>query len=174
VWIRGRCDWIRAALRQPDQLTAENPHQESLARGRRRVPSLVNGKWICEHIIMEMVLHELDGKTIAEVRSEGIIIRSWRDSTAMLADLSSRGIKDLILHEKNLAPEFFDLKTGVAEQVLQKCADGKIRVAIVGDFQKRKSRDMAAFMESNKGNQVGFVATMESAINRLKEVAFTS
>jgi hypothetical protein len=59
----------------------------------------------------------------------GLSIRSFGDiSDALGACLGADG---LILTEKDLAPEFFDLRTGLAGELFQKFINYQIRVAIV-------------------------------------------
>jgi hypothetical protein len=59
----------------------------------------------------------------------GIAIRSVRDiSDAIGACFDARG---LLLTEADLAPEFFDLPSGFAGELLQKFTNYQIRVAIV-------------------------------------------
>ena len=49
--------------------------------------------------------------------------------SAALAESVERG--GLVIDEKNLSPEFFDLKTGLAGQVLQKFTNYRSKLAIV-------------------------------------------
>ncbi len=59
----------------------------------------------------------------------GISIRSFSDiSDAIGACISAGG---LILTEDDLAPEFFDLRSGLAGELFQKFTNYKLRVAIV-------------------------------------------
>jgi hypothetical protein len=59
----------------------------------------------------------------------GISIRSVNDiGDAIGACLGADG---LILTERDLAPEFFDLRSGLAGELLQKFVNYRIRVAIV-------------------------------------------
>src|SRR2546428_13853741 len=59
----------------------------------------------------------------------GISIRSFSDiSDALSACLGAKGI---ILTENDLAPEFFDLRTGLAGELFQKFTNYKRRVALV-------------------------------------------
>jgi hypothetical protein len=58
-----------------------------------------------------------------------ISIRSFSDiSDAIAACLSSEG---LILTEGDLAQEFFDLRSGLAGELFQKCINYNVRLAIV-------------------------------------------
>lgn len=59
----------------------------------------------------------------------GISIRSSHDITdAIGACLSSHG---LILNECDLSSDFFNLRTGLAGEFIQKCVNYRVRVAIV-------------------------------------------
>ena len=60
---------------------------------------------------------------------EGISIQSVRDISDAIS--TCFGAAGLILSEKDLAQEFFDLRTGLAGEVFQKFINYQIRVAIV-------------------------------------------
>src|ERR1051326_4828074 len=59
----------------------------------------------------------------------GISIRSFNDISDALA--ACFGAKGLILTERDLSPDFFDLRTGLAGELFQKFTNYKRRVAIV-------------------------------------------
>ena len=56
-------------------------------------------------------------------------IRSASDISAALTASVERG--GLVLDERDLAPDFFDLKTGLAGQVLQKFVNYRTKLAII-------------------------------------------
>jgi hypothetical protein len=56
-------------------------------------------------------------------------IRSAGDISAALSASVERG--GLVLDETNLAPEFFDLKSGLAGQVLQKFVSYRTKLAVI-------------------------------------------
>ena len=117
---------------------------------------------------MNVRIHEVQGKRIAEMLSDGIVIRTSRDGLGIVGEMLSRGLKGLILYEKNVAPEFLQLQTGIAGEVLQKLATYDMRVGFVGNFEDHKSKSLQAFItESNQGNQVCFTKSLESALEKL-------
>jgi hypothetical protein len=117
---------------------------------------------------MNIRMHDVRGRQIAEMLSDGIVIRSSRDGIDLIAEMMSHGLTKLILHERNVAPEFFQLQTGIAGEVLQKLTNYKIRVAFVGQFANYKSKSLQAFIsESNRGNQVFFTESLEIALERM-------
>ena len=70
-----------------------------------------------------------------------------------------------------IAEDFFILSTGLAGEVLQKFVNYRTKVAIFGDFSQYTSKPLRDFIyESNKGNNIFFVATEEKAVERLVEV----
>ena len=75
----------------------------------------------------------------------------------------------IILYEYNLPAEFFDLKTKLAGDILQKFSTYNGRLAIIGDFSRYESNSLKDFIyESNKQGRINFVATMEDAELKLK------
>jgi hypothetical protein len=119
---------------------------------------------------MNISTHDVNGMQVAEMSSEGIILRSARDATDLIGQLLGRGIKSLILHDKNLCPEFWQFPTGLAGEIMQKFANYNVAVAFVGEFDKYKSKSLQALMhESNLGDQAFFTNSVESAISKLSK-----
>jgi hypothetical protein len=92
-------------------------------------------------------------------------------STTMLdviAEVLAAGATTLAIPCDRLDPAFFDLRTGVAGEILQKFVNYRIRLVIVGRLPSSatSSAAFAALMrESNRGTQVRFI----ESIDRLKE-----
>jgi len=118
---------------------------------------------------MEIVIHEHEGMKIAEARAEGVVLRDVGDALDVMSDAYHQGADALVLHAVNIAPAFFELRTGLAGDVLQKFTNYGIRLAIVGDFETVESRSLRAFIgESNRGRHIAFVADLETALERLR------
>jgi len=117
---------------------------------------------------MNIQVHQHNEIAIAEVTSDQILIHTPDDGLQLMVDLYYQGYGEMILHEQNITPEFFDLKTGIAGEILQKFTTYRVRLAIVGDFTRYESKSLRDFIfESNKGRQVNFVPTVEEALERL-------
>ena len=113
--------------------------------------------------------HENDTK-IAEVISDEIIIKKTEDGLDLLGNLYYQGFDKIIINKKNITPDFFDLKTGIAGEILQKFSNYRVRLAIVGDFSKYKSKSLNDFIyESNKGRHINFVTSQTEAIKILSD-----
>ncbi|MBO9616255.1 MAG: DUF4180 domain-containing protein [Dyadobacter sp.] len=117
---------------------------------------------------MNIQVHQHNETAIAEVTSDQILIQTPDDGLQLMVDLYYQGYGEMILHEQNITPDFFDLKTGIAGEILQKFTTYRVRLAIVGDFARYDSKSLRDFVfESNKGRQVNFVSSVEEALGRL-------
>jgi hypothetical protein len=107
---------------------------------------------------------------IAELADANFLIKQPQDILDIFGDLMSRDCDRIIIHERNLHADFFDLKTRLAGEVLQKFSNYRVKLAIVGDFTKYQSKSLQDFIfESNKSNFVFFTDNIESAIQKLGE-----
>lgn len=117
---------------------------------------------------MEIKIHTYNDKRIAEVISEKLLIQNASDSLDLMGNLYYQDVDKIILHHKNITPEFFDLKNGLAGEMLQKFSNYRVRLAIVGDFSNYTSKSITDFMfESNKMGQINFVKSVEHALSSL-------
>ena len=113
-------------------------------------------------------LHRAGARTIAEFRSDGIVLNAGADLLELLMMARAQDTSNLAVHEANIAPGFFDLKTGVAGDALQKLVNYRGRLAIVGDITRYLERTeslRALVRECNRGRDVRFVATMEELLD---------
>ena len=111
--------------------------------------------------------HEINGHTIAELGAEGVTLSTTQQFLQMIMDSSAERI---IVHQKNIDESFFDLHSGLAGEMLQKVANYRLRLAIVGDFSIYESNSLKAFIiESNRSNTVVFVNTVEEALKRFSK-----
>ncbi|AZB33137.1 DUF4180 domain-containing protein [Chryseobacterium bernardetii] len=109
--------------------------------------------------------HNAGNIKIAEVTSDQVIIQSAEDGLDLMGNIYYQGFDKVIVYEKNITPGFFDLKTKIAGEILQKFSNYRIGLAIVGDFKKYESKSMKDFIfESNKTRHINFVETLEEAL----------
>lgn len=117
---------------------------------------------------MEIKIHHINNTKIAEIISEEIIIKSIEDGADLVGNLYYQDFDKVIIDEKNITPDFFDLKTGIAGEILQKFSNYRMRFAIIGDFSKFTSKSIKDFiLESNNTKRINFVKSVEDAINQL-------
>ena len=108
---------------------------------------------------MHIISHEIEDLKIAEIVSDELLLVNPEDTLQLIVDIYYQGFDRIVLNEKNVTPEFFDLKTGLAGEVLQKFINYKMRLIIVGDFSKYPGQSLKDFIyESNKGKHINFLA----------------
>jgi hypothetical protein len=118
--------------------------------------------------MMEIKISEINRVRIAEVISDRVLINVTQDALDIMAEAAHMGSWKIILHSENILPGFFDLKTGIAGEILQKFSTYNVQLAIVGDFSKYRGRSLNDFIfESNKHGRINFVNSTEEARERL-------
>jgi hypothetical protein len=106
--------------------------------------------------------------TIAEAVDHGRITPD--DILDLMAEARYNDSGCMIIHAEDLGTEFFDLKTGIAGEILQKFSNYRMRLSIVGDFSRVKSKSLKDFIrESNRTGIITFVSTLEEALLRLSK-----
>ena len=108
------------------------------------------------------------GKRYLASRSSKHFIRTQQD----ILDLLAWGYKNetnlFLLEDTDFVSEFYDLRTGLAGEILQKVSNYSARLAIVGSFKMVETRRFGELMvESNKGSQVRFARSEDEAISWL-------
>lgn len=109
---------------------------------------------------------------IAMIIADQVVIRDAQSAIDLIASVQYQtNCHKLILSKSCLADSFFVLSTGIAGEVLQKLTNYHKKVAIVGDYSKYTSKPLKDFIyESNRGNRVFFVSTVEEAVAKLDAV----
>jgi len=75
----------------------------------------------------------------------------------------------MVIKKNNLNDSFFDLKTGVAGEILQKVSNYKKRLIILGNFENFTSKSLNDLIyECNKSGTVIFAKDLNNAVNLLK------
>lgn len=114
---------------------------------------------------MEIKTHNIDNTKVAEIITDKVILRSTEDGLDLLGNLYYQGFDKIIIHEKNITPGFFDLKTKIAGEILQKFTQYQMPLIIVGDFSKYKSKSLNDFIfESNKSQQINFIKDLSNIL----------
>jgi hypothetical protein len=102
--------------------------------------------------------------TVTDLTTSDFVIRKPAD----VLELLGAGVHRVVLDERQLPDEFFDLSSGFAGELLQKCSNYGIRIAVVGEHEKGRSTSFRQFaLESNRGNKFFFVASAEEGLTRL-------
>ncbi|NLV58366.1 MAG: DUF4180 domain-containing protein [Clostridiales bacterium] len=74
----------------------------------------------------------------------------------------------MVIDKASLGDGFFDLKNGLAGEILQKFSNYRMKLAIVGDFSGYRSKSLRDFIgECNRGSLIFFEDNEEAALNAL-------
>ena len=105
----------------------------------------------------------------AVVASDELIITDAQSALDFIATVRyNTGCDAVSINKSAFCDEFFDLKTGIAGEVMQKFVNYHMRLAVIGDFSGYTSRALGNFIrESNEGSHIFFVATEQEAIEKL-------
>ncbi len=106
---------------------------------------------------------------IAVVEAAGlVIITGVQAAMDLMTDvLYHYGCDTILIHRKNICPEFFDLSTRLAGEILQKYTTYHVKIAIIGNFDDASSSLKDFIRECNKGNQIFFLPTQQEALQKL-------
>lgn len=114
---------------------------------------------------MKFIQHNIKGQSIAELSANNVTLSTTQQFLQMIMDSCAEAV---IVHKVNIDESFFDLRSGLAGEMLQKVVNYRLRLAIVGDFSMYESKSLKAFIyESNKSSTIVFVSTAEEALKRL-------
>jgi len=106
-----------------------------------------------------------NGQSMAYVHTNTPIITDVQSALDLMATVRYEAGSDaIIVNKEALVEEFFDLKTRLAGEIIQKYVNYGIRMAIIGDFSGYTSRALHDFIyESNQGKNLYFVSDVKEA-----------
>jgi hypothetical protein len=118
---------------------------------------------------MEFKIHTTKKGNVAELIDSEQIINNLDDAVDLLGNASYNEAQMVIVKQEHLHADFFELRTRLAGDILQKFSNYRMRLAIVGDFSSIQSKSLRDFIfESNKLGQISFVSTIDEAFSALK------
>lgn len=132
------------------------------------IQNIILLKLINQFKIMEYKIHNVNNHNICELISDNIIISNLQDALDILGNSHYLDATKIIVNKNQLCPEFFDLKTKIAGDILQKFSTYDMKLAIIGDFENITSKSLRDFIyESNKNGRILFVKNIDIAIDKL-------
>ncbi len=113
-----------------------------------------------------------NGIDIAVLSSDDLLITDVQSALDLIATVNYEVDCNRIILDKSLiCEEFFDLKTRLAGEILQKFINYQFKIAIVGDFSVYTSKSLADFIyECNQGKDIFFFADEKQAIEKFKNI----
>ena len=103
---------------------------------------------------------------------DGKKLKSERDAVDLIGEALQQGAELILLPVERLDDTFFQLKAGLAGQIIQKFVQYRRHLVILGDISKyiAQSRAFKAFVyEANRGNQFWFMTNLQELDERLKQ-----
>jgi hypothetical protein len=109
---------------------------------------------------MTLISKTVGGVRVLECATKGPALQNDRDAVELITAAWENRASWVVIPVERLAKDFFQLRTRIAGEILQKFVTYQLRVAIVGDISHyvSESDSFRDFVyESNRGNQIWFV-----------------
>ncbi len=117
-----------------------------------------------------MIRHQVKDKTVIELQRD-FQVNTYHDILDVAATTAyNEGHNNIhiALYKESLNEDFFDLKTRIAGEMLQKFINYNVKIAIMGSFDKYSSKSLRDFIrESNRTGNVMFVSEIKSYLQKL-------
>lgn len=116
-----------------------------------------------------IIYHKLQNNSkVAEVLAGYVSITNTEEILDLIVEAGYQDSIALILHSESLHEDFFDLKTGLAGEILQKFSNYRMKLSIIGDFSAYGSKSLLDFIrESNRTGIISFVQSLDEAFSKL-------
>ena len=123
-----------------------------------------------------MEVTEVEGVRVLWCPDDGPLLDGDRAAADLIGETYGRA--DLVaVPVARVAPAFFDLRSGVAGEVVQKFVNYRVRLVVVGDIGEHVAASTALrdfVREANRGRQTWFVADRGELEARLGAAALES
>lgn len=117
---------------------------------------------------MKFQILTINNTPLAVLESIETPISTVQDALDLLGNADYQGANKIIIKREHLHPDFFDLQTRLAGEIMQKAVNYYKYIAIVGDYSDLKRKSWLDFMyESNKKGQIIFVEDAQQAVKLL-------
>ncbi len=122
---------------------------------------------------MDKRIVQVNGINIAVVHSNELIITDTASALDFMATIAYNDECDsIVLNKQAIVEDFFNLRSGIAGDILQKFVTYGKMLAVVGDFSIYTSKSLRNFIfECNRGNDIYFVEDEQTAIDKLSRIA---
>ena len=87
-------------------------------------------------IMINVKIDDRESSKVAIIESTDILINDPQDALDLMATIMHlHDCTKIVINESSITKSFFDLKTGIAGEILQKFSTYQMKLAIVGDFR---------------------------------------
>ena len=119
---------------------------------------------------MSFQAEELQGRRIAVCPANGPLLRTGRDATDLIGEARSLDATLLVVPLQRLDPDFFQLRSGVAGEFVQKFVNYGVHLVVLGDTSELASQSKALhdfIYEANQRDSLWFLASKQELEERL-------
>ncbi|QHT63579.1 DUF4180 domain-containing protein [Paenibacillus lycopersici] len=118
---------------------------------------------------MNMTIDRRGASKVAVIDGEGIVIADVQDALDLMASARYNGdAHKLLIRKANITEDFFELRTKLAGDILQKFTNYEVKLAVVGDFSGYDSKSLRDFIyECNQGSRFFFLSDETEALDAL-------
>ncbi|MFI6265699.1 DUF4180 domain-containing protein [Micromonospora sp. NPDC051006] len=116
-------------------------------------------------------LRDVHGVPVLDCAEDGPVLRDGDAALDVIGDALGRGAELVVLPVSRLGDDFFQLRSGVAGEIVQKFVNYRLQLAVVGDIAARLAASPALsdfVTEANRGRQLWFLATRAELDGRLR------
>ena len=109
-------------------------------------------------------------KNIVYAQCDEVVIFDAQSALDFLVTVRYETDCDRVILGKNaVCEDFFILSKGIAGEIIQKFINYQMKLALIGDYSMYTSKPLHDFIyESNNGQHVFFVGTLEEATEKLE------
>lgn len=115
---------------------------------------------------MDITVVNKNNIKVAIISGDEVIISNAQEALDLISIVGyDYECHKMIVHKKNIIEEFFELKNGIAGEVMQKYINYGMSLAIIGEFEQYHSNSLnSLILESNNGNRILFKSTEAEAL----------
>ena len=116
-------------------------------------------------------VRELGGRRLLVCAAQGSLLAEETDASDFLSLAFSNNAKLLVVPVSRLDKRFFDLRSGIAGQIVQKFANYRVQLVVLGDVSEWVQRSPAFrdfVHEANQGSSLWFVSDEEILSEKLE------
>lgn len=102
---------------------------------------------------MNITINQRNDSKVAIISSDSIVIQNVNDAIDLMVNVRYNGCKKMLVRRENITDDFFELKSGLADEILQKYTNYNMKIAIIGDFENYKSKSARFYLRMQLGRQ---------------------
>jgi Domain of unknown function (DUF4180) len=119
---------------------------------------------------MDYRIEEVNGHRLLVLDGEGTALTRVQDVLELVAEALPRRVSMIVVTVARLDPTFFELRSGLAGEFVQKIVNYRLRLAVIGDISEFTANCAALtdfVRESNRGRSIFFVHDLAALVEKL-------